>query len=80
MERHIILDKLTIIFRVVFNDPTLELKEELTANDVENWGSLTHMLMIAQVEDHFNIKFRLKELNKMKMVSDLVDLILDKAQ
>jgi acyl carrier protein len=80
MERQIILNKLTIIFRAVFNDPTLELKDDLSANDVENWGSLTHMLMIAQVEDHFNIKFRLKDLNKMKMVGDLVDLVLDKTK
>lgn len=78
MERHIIINRLTVIFRSVFNDPNLELKDNLTANDVENWGSLTHMLMIAQVEGQFNIKFKLKDLNRMKMVGDLVDLILDK--
>lgn len=75
MERNEIIEKLTVIFRSVFTDDTLILKAEMTANDVENWDSLTHMLMINEVESTFGIKFKLKDLNKMKNVDNLIDII-----
>lgn len=52
----------------------------MTADDVENWDSLTHMLMITKVEEQFGVKFKLKELNKMKQVGDLISLIESKVQ
>lgn len=75
MDREEIIEKLTPIFREVFSEPGLTLTDELSANDVEKWDSLTHMLMITAVENQFGIKFKLKELNKMKKVGDLVSII-----
>lgn len=75
MNRTEIIEKLTPIFRETFSEPALELCDEMTANDVERWDSLSHMLMITAVEEHFGIKFRLKELNKMKQVGDLIAAI-----
>ncbi len=70
-----IFEKLTPIFRKVFNDDSITLSRELTAGDVANWDSLTHMLMIGEVENSFSIKFKLKELNKLENVGGLVELI-----
>ena len=75
MENINIYNKLTPIFRATFNNDSLVLTHELTANDVENWDSLTHMLLITEIEDFFSIKFKLKELNKMRNVGDMVDII-----
>lgn len=75
MEKEAIIEKLTGIFHEVFGDDTIVLRDEMTADDVENWDSLTHMLMITKVEEQFCIKFKLKELNKMKQVGDLLNLI-----
>jgi acyl carrier protein len=75
MENINIFNKLTPIFRATFNNDSLILTHELTANDVENWDSLTHMLLITEIEDFFSIKFKLKELNKMRNVGDMVDII-----
>lgn len=75
MERTVIVEKLTDIFRNVFNDSSIELTDEMTANDVDKWDSLTHMLMILEVEETFNMKFKLKDLNKMKMVGNLISII-----
>ena len=75
MENINIFNKLTPIFRATFNNDSLVLTHELTANDVENWDSLTHMLLITEIEDFFSIKFKLKELNKMRNVGDMVDII-----
>jgi acyl carrier protein len=78
MERQTIVEKLTGIFRTVFNEDSLIITDELTADDVERWDSLSHMLMIADVETEFSIKFKLKELNKMRNVGDMITGIMSK--
>ncbi len=78
MEQTEVLDKLTGIFRNVFNNTSLVVTSELTANDVVQWDSLSHMLLIAEVENSFSIKFKLKELNKMRNVGDMVAIIISK--
>lgn len=78
MEKTEIVKKLTPVFRKVFANNTLELTDELSALDVENWDSLSHMLLIAEVESNFAIKFRLKDLNKMANVGDMIDIISSK--
>lgn len=80
MERTAIIEKLTAVFHEVFNDNNIVLRDDMTAKDVENWDSLTHMLMITKVEEVFGIKFKLKELNKLKMVGDLINTIETKLQ
>lgn len=80
MDKNVIIEKLSAIFHEVFNDNSIVLKEEMTANDVENWDSLTHMLMITKVEEIFGVKFKLKELNKLKKVGDLINTIDSKLQ
>jgi acyl carrier protein len=77
MEAHI--EKLTTIFREVFDDEAIVLNDQLTANDIGSWDSLSHMLMITRVEDAFSIKFSLREINKLKNVGALIRLIESKS-
>ena len=79
MENLTIKDRLTPIFRNVFNDDSILVDEQLTAEDVISWDSLTHMLMIAEVESQFSIKFKLREIGNLKNVGSLIDLIRAKA-
>lgn len=80
MKRNEIIEKLTVVFHEIFNDNNIVLRDDMTANDVENWDSLTHMLMITKVEEVFGIKFKLKELNKLKQVGDIVSILLEKCE
>lgn len=80
MSKEEIITNLTSIFCEVFNEKDLVLRDDMTANDVENWDSLTHMLMISKVEEQFGVKFKLKELNKLKQVGDLISTIETKLQ
>ena len=75
MKKKEIIEKLTLIFRDTFGHPTLDLRDDMTADDVENWDSLTHMLLITNVENQLGLKFKLKDLNKMKQVGDMISLI-----
>ncbi|MCF8381825.1 MAG: acyl carrier protein [Bacteroidales bacterium] len=78
MEKTDVVTRLTIVFKNVFDNEALVLKDDLTANDVDNWDSLTHMILISDIEKEFEVKFKLKELNKMRNVGDMVDLLLQK--
>ena len=78
MEKSQIIEKLTTIFHETFSDNTIVLRDDMTAADVENWDSLTHMMMITKVEETFGIKFKLRELNKLKNVGDLCTTIAEK--
>ena len=78
MEKAEIVKKLTPVFRKVLNNDKLVLTDALNALDVENWDSLSHMLLIAEIETKFAIKFRLKDLNKMANVGDMITIISSK--
>ena len=52
-----------------------EMSEELSAPDVFGWDSLTHMIIITDVEEKFGAKLRLRELSKLKNAGTLLDLI-----
>ena len=78
MEKSELIDRLTYIFRTTFDEDALVITDELSAGDVDGWDSLSHMLLIVEVERSFSIKFKLKDLNKMKNVGDMIDLIISK--
>jgi acyl carrier protein len=75
MSKQIIIEKLTEVFREVFNNDQITLSDEMTAQDVGSWDSLSHMLMIEKVEKRFDFKFKLREITKLKNVGVLLDLI-----
>ena len=69
------LEMLEPIFRQVFDDESIVLSRATTADDIEEWDSLTHMNLVVAVELKFKIKFALGELQKLKNVGDMFDLI-----
>jgi len=75
METVEIIEKLNLIFRKVFKDSSINVFNEMTANDVEKWDSLTHLILISTVEEEYGIKFKLKELVAMKNVGDFIKSI-----
>ena len=75
MNRTEIFEKLTLVFRDVFDDETIELQQTTTAADIEDWDSLTHIMLLSAVEDDFDIKFDMKAVQGLKDVGAMVDLI-----
>lgn len=69
------LEELTPIFRQVFDDNSIELTRNSTADDIDDWDSLTHMNLVIAVELRFKVKFALGELQTLKNVGDMLDMI-----
>lgn len=75
MQPDAIYTKLTTIFHDVFEDDSLVLRPELTADDVDDWDSLSHLRMIMTVQSAFGIKLSAAEIGQLKNVGDLAALI-----
>lgn len=75
MERNEILAKLTPIFRTAFNDDTIELDEDMTTDDFDNWDSVTQMILVSMVEKEFDIVFKLREVGMLDSVEAFIDRI-----
>lgn len=74
MTRQEIFEKLNQVFSDVF-DEEITVTDETTASDIEGWDSLTHITLISEVEDTFDIKFAMKDVLAMQNVGQMVDII-----
>ena len=74
MTRQEIFQKLNENFSDVF-DEEIVVTDETTSADIEDWDSLTHITLIAEVESAFSIKFSMKAVLDMKNVGEMADLI-----
>lgn len=75
MERKVIFDELTVIFRDVMDNDEIVLEENTTAEDIEEWDSLAHVQLIEKIETVFGVKFSAKEMNSWEDVGEFVDSI-----
>lgn len=76
MERSEIYDKLNEIFRDILDNDEIELQDETTANDIEEWTSLTHIQLIVEIEKAFSLRFTSEEILEWNNVGEMVDSIL----
>jgi acyl carrier protein len=75
METAEIYQKLTGIFRKVFDDDAIVVRPDLTADDVDEWDSLSHIRLVLTVEKAFSVKFSASEIGKLKNVGEFAELI-----
>lgn len=67
--------KIHTVFREVFDDPNLILRNDMVAGDVAGWDSLTHITLIMTIEDTFNIKFTTKEVMGFQNVGEMLNCL-----
>lgn len=68
-------EKLQDIFRDLFEEEDLIIEDSTSAQDIEDWDSLMHIQLIAQVQEDFGIRFTTAEIMKLKNVGEFVSLI-----
>ena len=80
MDRDEVYETLNEVFRDVFDDPSITVDDSTTSDDVDGWDSLTNMLLINEIEKHFNVRFTFRDIVKLKNVGDLCNTILTKTK
>ncbi|MBO5447862.1 MAG: acyl carrier protein [Ruminococcus sp.] len=75
MTENEIIPRLTEVFRDVFDDDTIVITPETTADDIEDWDSIEHITLIAAAEEEFKMRFKMGEVSGMKNVGEMISVI-----
>lgn len=74
----ITIEKLQDIFRNAFSSE-VEINLETTKDNLPDWDSINHLNLIVEIEDSLNIHFQPDEIESMKSVKVLLELIQKKS-
>lgn len=80
MTHNEVMQRLTEIFRDVFDDDSINIYDTTTANDIEDWDSIEHINLIEAVEKEFNMQFQMREVSSMKNVGEMADIVASRAK
>jgi acyl carrier protein len=70
-----VLSQVRDILADVLDLPDLAVTEQTTAEDVEGWDSFNHINIVVAIESKFGIKFHTAEVEELRNVGDLVELV-----
>ena len=70
-----ICERLTPIFREVFDNDASVVAPAMTAAEVEEWDSLSHIRLMVAIEQDFGIRFSTAEISSFKNVGELARCI-----
>ena len=76
MSREEVFERLTNVFREVFDDESIVLNDTTTSDDIEDWDSFEHINLIVAIEEEFLFKIPMGKTVTLKNVGEMVDLIL----
>ena len=69
------IEKLNEIFIEQLENPSIKLTGETTADDIEEWDSLSHIQLVVTIEKAFRIRFTSSEIVGFKNVGELARCI-----
>jgi acyl carrier protein len=75
MDDNQILSEVADIIRDVLDLPDLVVTRDTTAETVEGWDSFNHINIVVAIEAHFRLKIHTAEIEEVKNVGELVDLV-----
>ena len=78
MTREEVFNGVQDIFRDIFDEDDIVIEDKTNSDDVEEWDSLNHIILVSAIEKEFKIKFALGELMTLKDVGAMVDLMMEK--
>ena len=70
-----VMERLTGVFRDVFDDDSIVITDQTTANDIEEWDSLSHIQLTKDIEKQFGIKLTAREIMSWDNVGEMVEAI-----
>ena len=75
MTREEVIEKLTPIARAIFENPEMVLSDEMSAENVATWTSLSFMQFLTEIENQFGFKFKMMELFNLKTMGNIIDSV-----
>ena len=69
------LDQLTLIFRDIFDHPSLVLHPETSPNDISDWDSVAQVKLVLAIEEECNLRFKTDQVAQLHSVGDFLAAI-----
>lgn len=79
-KRQSIHQRLTAVFRDVFDDEAIVLTNATTAADIAEWDSLMHISLVVAIEKEFQVRLNASEVGKLQHVGQMIDLLEERAR
>lgn len=76
----VVRERLNRIFQEVFDDDEIQIFDEMTANDVDEWDSLMHITLVIAIEKEFGVELNAAEVGNLSNVRAMVDLLVQRAK
>ena len=80
MEKEEVLQQLTLIFEQVLKRSDLKIDYNMSAEDIDEWDSLTNMTIISEIEKKWGVHFKLRDIVRMKNIGDMIDVIIKQSR
>ncbi|MEO5345966.1 MAG: acyl carrier protein [Magnetococcus sp. YQC-9] len=74
--RQEVMTRLNRVFQEVFDDDTLQIQDDTTSKDIEEWDSVEHIALVIATEKAFGIRLNAAEVGRLQNVGAMVDLLL----
>ena len=78
MNRSDIFNKVQEVFREVLEDEKLIIKENFNSDDIDDWDSLTHIMLVVEIEKTFSMRFMSSEISNWKDIGAMITAIENK--
>lgn len=75
MTKDEIMSVVAEIIRKTFQQPDVEITRETVALDVDGWDSLSHTMLILDIEKRFGVRLPADRVYDLADVGELVDLV-----
>ena len=62
----------------LFEVPPAQITAESSPETLQNWDSVQHLNLVLQLEQQFNIPFEPEEMDRMKTIGAVVELVSSK--
>ena len=80
MKKEEILQQLSLIFEQVLKRSDLKIDYNMSAEDIDEWDSLTNMTIISEIEKKWDVHFKLRDIIRMKNIGDMIDVIIKQSR
>ena len=74
-----IRERLTTIFHEVFDDTSIHLFDEMSAEDLDEWDSLNHITLVLTIEKEFDVTLNAAEVGGLENVGEMIDLLINRS-
>lgn len=79
IDRNSARSRLNEIFCEVFDDDSIVISEDMTAADIDEWDSLSHITLVLSVEKEFGVRLNAAEVGGLANVGKMIDLLVQRA-